>query len=243
MYESSMSRHRLARALVQLYPHKWRERYATEVLALVDDTGLGFARAIDLGWGAGREWGRTIGDAPLAMFVAMFIVPMILGSGLAFLGTLAAQWLTAHVPTPAVVWIEDGQKVVQPPRLPGNLGLSGPLLQMLLLARVILAGGFFSIHWKWKIRPVEAFAWLVALLVTSVFQQWFRMVAWYETGVPAEPVFEIWLYAALPMWTAAMWLVYSSRYVSNQVEQHRLRREAARADRRGAVPRGPLGLT
>jgi hypothetical protein len=47
---------RLARAALRLYPPAWRTRYASEVLALLDDTGGGLAAALGLAWRALPAW-------------------------------------------------------------------------------------------------------------------------------------------------------------------------------------------
>jgi hypothetical protein len=51
---------RLARRLVRLYPRAWRARYEDEILALIDETGLSFALALDLLRGGLVERGRTV---------------------------------------------------------------------------------------------------------------------------------------------------------------------------------------
>jgi hypothetical protein len=51
---------RVARLLIRLYPRQWRERYADEFAALLDDGGLTYRMAVDGARGAGGEWGRLI---------------------------------------------------------------------------------------------------------------------------------------------------------------------------------------
>ena len=64
-------RHRLARRIVDLYPRVWRERYAAEFLALLDDRDdLGWRDVADIGRGAVREW---VTDMPKAIGLAMAI--------------------------------------------------------------------------------------------------------------------------------------------------------------------------
>jgi len=233
----------LARRLVRLYPRRWRERYETEMLALIDDTGLDARRSFDVAWGAGREWVRTVVEAPspVAVWIVwMLVFPAALACGIAFLGTLVAQWLTIHVPTPAIVWLEDGHKVVAPPQLPGRLAAFGPILQFVVIARVVAARGFFQ--GGWKVGRAEAVLWFLALFTGSIFRQWFDMVLWYETGIPSQAASEIWFYSASSLWNSSMFLIYSTRFVANHVEQRRLSREAAKAARHSSVPRGPLGL-
>jgi hypothetical protein len=52
-----MRRHpaRLAAFVIRCYPRRWRERYADEVLALVEDVGIGWLGVFDLARGALRE--------------------------------------------------------------------------------------------------------------------------------------------------------------------------------------------
>ena len=51
---------RVARLVIRLYPRQWRERYADEFAALLDDGGLTYRAAIDGARGAGGEWGRLV---------------------------------------------------------------------------------------------------------------------------------------------------------------------------------------
>jgi hypothetical protein len=46
------------RALIALYPRTWRDRYADELISLVEDTGLTFPRALDIIRTAARERAR-----------------------------------------------------------------------------------------------------------------------------------------------------------------------------------------
>ena len=46
---------RLVAFVIRCYPRRWRERYADEVLALVEDVGIGWLGALDLARGALRE--------------------------------------------------------------------------------------------------------------------------------------------------------------------------------------------
>jgi hypothetical protein len=46
---------RVARLLVRLYPHAWRDRYGDEFLALTEDTDLGWWRACDVVSAAAEE--------------------------------------------------------------------------------------------------------------------------------------------------------------------------------------------
>ena len=46
------------RVLIALYPRAWRERYANELFALVEDSGLTFPRALDIVRTAARERAR-----------------------------------------------------------------------------------------------------------------------------------------------------------------------------------------
>jgi hypothetical protein len=46
---------RLAAFVIRCYPRRWRERYADEVLALVEDVGIGWFGVLDLARGALRE--------------------------------------------------------------------------------------------------------------------------------------------------------------------------------------------
>ena len=49
----------VARALVRLYPRRWRARYEDEMLALIGETPLTLSALVDLVAGAAREWIHT----------------------------------------------------------------------------------------------------------------------------------------------------------------------------------------
>lgn len=69
---------RLSRALVRRYPRAWRERYADEMLALIDDTGSTWRHALDLTIGCADAWLRTI--LHLAFFrnwLGALLVPVV----------------------------------------------------------------------------------------------------------------------------------------------------------------------
>ena len=67
----------LIRACLRLYPHSWRDRYADEVLVLVEDAGAGIGDLIDLAVGGlGRQLHELRGGAPMPSFVRWSILLM-----------------------------------------------------------------------------------------------------------------------------------------------------------------------
>ncbi len=90
-----MHLHRLARALIRLYPRPWRARYEDEFVALLEDTGATWHVVVDIVRGVLREralqaWraviGREVGALPplrwtraLGSFTALMAVGWVVG--------------------------------------------------------------------------------------------------------------------------------------------------------------------
>jgi hypothetical protein len=244
--EPSPPRFRLARALVRLYPRRWRERYEAEMLALIDDTGLDARRAADLLYGAGREWASVASAWPTERLgwqdaVASFLFLGATAFTIASAGTGVAL-LLCKIPTPPVTWIENGYRMQLPPRLPSSLGGLGPLVQFLAPIRFFLAGVLRPNRGP-KVGRREFCVWLAVLFVGSACWQWSRMVNNLGTGVPPTPLWEIWIEAVIPVYTSIQMLVMSTRFISDRIERQRAVREAAKAARVASVPRRPLGLS
>jgi hypothetical protein len=94
---------RLARAALRLYPPAWRARYASEVLALLDDTGGGLAAALGLAWRALPAWiwpPRQLHDQEARMRASLGTVlvsgAMLAGVGLVFAQLTQFQGFRAH---------------------------------------------------------------------------------------------------------------------------------------------------
>jgi hypothetical protein len=94
---------RLARAALRLYPPAWRNRYGTEVLALLDDTGGGLAAALGLAWRAIPAWicpPRQLHDPEARMRASLGTVllagAMLAGACLVFAQLTQLQGFRAH---------------------------------------------------------------------------------------------------------------------------------------------------
>jgi hypothetical protein len=93
-----VNRHCLARVLMRLYPSQWRKRYETEVLALVEDSGLTAPAALNLVAGACREWMCTP-HRGLTRFWFVLIVAEGVNVSAAFAG---AAWHETWTPPAAL---------------------------------------------------------------------------------------------------------------------------------------------
>lgn len=169
------------------------------MLALLEDTGLKGRSAVDVVLGAGREWIRLAVNRPIESFrlahlAALFVVIVAIACGIALAGTKVAL-LLCRIPTPPVTWIEDGRRVVLPPRIPSTLGLIGPLVQLLVVIRFVV--GAFRTARVWKVGAREFSVWLVALFAGTALWQWFQMVDMRETGLPPKSLAEIRIFAAI----------------------------------------------
>jgi hypothetical protein len=88
--------HVLARAALGLYPPAWRARYGDEVLALLEDSGVGMKAAVSLAWHAVPAWAcppRHLYDRRERMRASLATVGMAwaLLAGLAAVFTQLAQ--------------------------------------------------------------------------------------------------------------------------------------------------------
>jgi len=93
-----------ARGLLRLYPRRWRERYESEVMALIEDSGLSLTDALDLVGGATREWVR-LDSSRLGRFIVEGVcLPyekrIAPGYQRYYLGAVAARILIASVVYP-----------------------------------------------------------------------------------------------------------------------------------------------
>ena len=77
---------RLAAAIVERYPRAWRDRYADEMLALIEDLGAGWWDVIDLARGCSSEWRISISDPethPRAFPITLTTAPIVYAAVLA----------------------------------------------------------------------------------------------------------------------------------------------------------------
>jgi hypothetical protein len=104
-------RHRLARALVRLYPRAWRARYGDEMLALIADAGLGPVGAINLCAGAVRERIYALPEERglTALMVGLFVSEFVNFSAALVGATLREVWIPPpgafQVPAKAAVLV------------------------------------------------------------------------------------------------------------------------------------------
>lgn len=105
---------RLAAAIVERYPRAWRDRYADEMLALIEDLGAGWWDVIDLARGCSSEWRISISDPethPRAFPITLTTAPIVYAAVLALAFQAAAAALAPvlerAVGSP-VVWIRIG---------------------------------------------------------------------------------------------------------------------------------------
>jgi hypothetical protein len=179
---------RFAARLTRLYPRRWRARYEEEMLALLEQTGLGVFRALDLMQGALFEWTYEAALLSKTRFRFRFLLPLAVTGVIAALGLVAASWLTSHVVTPPSISLVDGQRAVLPPRLPSFLGGSWYVLVFIIFIgewrayRAAKASKSPS-----TLRAGQALGHLAALAGTVPLAFWSALVAHYGTGLPPAP--------------------------------------------------------
>ena len=109
----------LIRACLWLYPRSWRDRYADEVLILVEDAGAGIGDLIDLAVGGlGRRadelqrgapmpsiflWSILVVAVVVAMPTAVFIGFQLLNPGVGLVPPGYTNWLIPLLPAVALV--------------------------------------------------------------------------------------------------------------------------------------------
>lgn len=109
----------LVRACLRLYPRSWRDRYADEVLVLVEDAGAGIGDLIDLAVGGlGRRaddlqggasvpsfvrWSLLVAAVVLAMPTAIFIGFQLLNPNVGLVPPTYANWLIPLLPVVALL--------------------------------------------------------------------------------------------------------------------------------------------
>ena len=109
----------LIRACLLLYPRQWRDRYADEVLVLVEDAGAGIGDLIDLAVGGlGRRadelqrgapmpsfvrWSILVLAAVVAMPTAVFIGFQLLNPGVGLVPSGYTNWLIPLLPAVALL--------------------------------------------------------------------------------------------------------------------------------------------
>jgi hypothetical protein len=109
----------LIRACLRLYPRSWRDRYAEEVLVLVEDAGAGIGDLIDLAVGGlGRRADELQRGAPMptivrwsilavavavAMPTAVFIGFQLLNPGVGLVPSGYTNWLIPLLPAVALL--------------------------------------------------------------------------------------------------------------------------------------------
>jgi hypothetical protein len=243
----------LAHVLVRLYPRAWRARYQAEMLALIDDSGLGWGRAVDLVIAAGREHLRTRLGWPSEGTLTHFL--MLIGGlgvtifGIASIGTGLAMLLT-HVPTPPRTWIEGGRRLVAVPLWPSRLAFFAIVVNLASTGRAFIAiragrdaarmGNRLSA--RWRVSRRELLIWIGLAAIGAPFWQWSQRVNNLGTGVPLWPWVRIWLLSASMISTTVLLLYTQSIDVWNGAERARARKAARMAGLRAATPKNPLGL-
>lgn len=109
----------LVRACLRFYPRQWRDRYADEVLTLVEDAGAGIGDLIDLAVGGlGRRADELQRGAPMPSFVrwsvlvvavmvamptAIFIGLQLLNPNVGLVPPGYANWLIPLLPAVALL--------------------------------------------------------------------------------------------------------------------------------------------
>jgi hypothetical protein len=188
-------RERMARAIVRLYPRAWRVRYEDEMLALIQQTTLDARRILDLAMSLASEWVRYAGrqlDAKLHRPSFSLLVSLVVALMLSTLSFVVASWLSQHIVTPPITWMEDGHRVVLPPRLPSLLSFLGPLVLALVFWRFIPK--FLPKSRPRKIRPAgvrESCIWFSALLLACVGMQWSMLVGNLGTGLGPASMWQV----------------------------------------------------
>jgi hypothetical protein len=244
---------RVARRLVCLYPRAWRERYEAEMLALIEESGLGWARAVDLVVAAGREHVRARLGWPAEGTLTHFL--MLAGSlgvtifGIASIGTGLAMLLT-HVPTPPRIWIEGGRRLIAVPLWPSRLAFFAIVVNLASTGRSLIAlsaGRRVArtknrLSAKWRLSRQEYLIWIVLAAIGAPFWQWSQRVNNLGTGVPLWPWLRIWLLSASMISTTVLLLYVQSIDAWNGAERARLREADRKTRLRASVPKDPLGL-
>jgi hypothetical protein len=227
-------RKRIARLLVRLYPHKWRERYEAEMLDLLDQNGATVGQLFDILLAVTGEWG-----AYHLVLRAVSVLAAVGGGGalVAAVGAVVAsalhqQFAVLPLFQPVFSPSAHGMLVHAPPIII-SLELAGDALGMLALLRSFVGGlGVFK---GVKVGWGEMCSWCLVLLASSAVEQFCRLTL---VGIPGQPFYshrEIWRMSAIRIVCALQLLVLSSRWYWKQ-------RAQALARSRPLPPRNILGL-
>jgi hypothetical protein len=228
-----------ARALIRLYPRAWRERYGDEMLALIEEKGLGLRDTVDLVLGACRQhliahWGPPTPGTDA--FALLFILGAYgLAAVMAFAGTCIAMLLV--------------QVRSLPPDLPGWLGGLGPTIGLFGALRFCLIvwnyrrirEGQPPLEWAWVSRR-EFAIWMTLLFLGTTTWQWSERLGHSGTDVAPEAWRTIWRHAWFQMMSIVMGLALASRWFRDHSRAARARLEARKLEARSRVPQYPLGL-
>jgi hypothetical protein len=229
---------RIARLLVGLYPRRWRERYAQEMLELLKLRPVTAWQLFDISRAIVRErvshlplsfvlWGAWGGGALLAAI------------GLVFASTLQRWYGTLPEFQPIFTPSPDGRLVYAPPI--DTLGFISPVVSLLVLARAISVGyGRIKLRFTQspKVRASEAWCWVVVLFAASTIHQLIDLNA--QRGIPGYPAYStqrIWVQSAMQVVVALQFLLSSSTWYTRRIERLRAIREA-----RPSPPQIILGL-
>jgi hypothetical protein len=222
----------LARRLVRLYPRLWRERYETEMLALIEDTGLNWRRGANVLYGAGREWYSVLLRRPAEFsHWSMVLGLVIAAAAISAAGTLTELSLARFGFVPSMWQVQT------------SLGGVLPALQFLLIGRGWLSGvmrpyGLGGTNWK--AGPTEVRWWLAALFVGSVCWQWSQMAGDAGASHASSPLLRSWGSSAFQVFVQMSILRMSTQSYSEHLQRLR---DAATARARADVPRNPIGLS
>jgi hypothetical protein len=136
---------KVAVLIVATYPRTWRERYADEMLALIEDRGARWRDVIDLGRACCGEWRRTLADPqtdPAAFRTILTIAPLVYATFLALgfqaIAGAAAPAFARSTGTPPA-WISV----------------------MLLFAPLVVMGRLMPLGHGWFVATTTRRAWLL----------------------------------------------------------------------------------
>ena len=136
------------KALLRLYPRAWRERYGTEMAALVDDLPAGVGVALDLLVGAGAAYAMAVRENRILSSAAAYLHGVCVALLLQAIGFVALVLVSQQSRVPLVIQLGPIQfGSIVPRSVFGILALRGALVQafsdampaFVLLALLLLA--------------------------------------------------------------------------------------------------------